>query len=270
MELISPTDSLFLLAESREHPMHVGGLQLFEPPPRQAPISFAISTKACSPMTTSSPRSQTAGRAVRRNCQRRMVVRPRHRSGVPPPPIRPALTRPRPGTSRTHVPLARRPARPAPPAVGDPSDRGTQRRPVRRLHQGSPCPRRWRDRDEADERALSPDAADHDIRVPGPPSRGRRGREVPASRLSELGSLLGSVAALGPSMLTVAPRSSFEQQLTLPFGAPKTMFNVPIGGARRTAAQSWPIKRFLAIKGPPASPLTTWCSPCARARFARI
>ena len=32
MQLISPTDSIFLMAESREHPMHVGGLQLFEPP----------------------------------------------------------------------------------------------------------------------------------------------------------------------------------------------------------------------------------------------
>jgi diacylglycerol O-acyltransferase / wax synthase len=32
MRLISPTDSMFLLGESREHPMHVGGLQLFEPP----------------------------------------------------------------------------------------------------------------------------------------------------------------------------------------------------------------------------------------------
>ena len=29
---MSPTSSLFLLAESREHPMHVGGLQLFQPP----------------------------------------------------------------------------------------------------------------------------------------------------------------------------------------------------------------------------------------------
>lgn len=28
-----PTDAIFLLGESREHPMHVGGLQLFEPPP---------------------------------------------------------------------------------------------------------------------------------------------------------------------------------------------------------------------------------------------
>ncbi len=32
MKLISPTDSMFLLTESREHPMHVGGLQLFKPP----------------------------------------------------------------------------------------------------------------------------------------------------------------------------------------------------------------------------------------------
>ncbi|TQC41321.1 wax ester/triacylglycerol synthase family O-acyltransferase, partial [Rhodococcus sp. WS4] len=29
---MAPTDSLFLLGESREHPMHVGGLALFTPP----------------------------------------------------------------------------------------------------------------------------------------------------------------------------------------------------------------------------------------------
>ena len=32
MKLISPTDSMFLLGESREHPMHVGGLGVYEPP----------------------------------------------------------------------------------------------------------------------------------------------------------------------------------------------------------------------------------------------
>ena len=31
------TDSMFLLAESREHPMHVGGLQLFTPPEDAGP-----------------------------------------------------------------------------------------------------------------------------------------------------------------------------------------------------------------------------------------
>ena len=44
MELISPTDSMFLLAESREHPMHVGGLQLFEPPEAPDRISSGRST----------------------------------------------------------------------------------------------------------------------------------------------------------------------------------------------------------------------------------
>ncbi len=29
---MSPTDSMFLLGETREHPMHVGGLVVFEPP----------------------------------------------------------------------------------------------------------------------------------------------------------------------------------------------------------------------------------------------
>ncbi|WP_219859235.1 wax ester/triacylglycerol synthase family O-acyltransferase, partial [Mycobacterium intracellulare] len=37
MEPISPTDALFLLGESREHPMHVGALQLFEPPEDAGP-----------------------------------------------------------------------------------------------------------------------------------------------------------------------------------------------------------------------------------------
>src|SRR5919197_619881 len=37
MAIMPITDSLFLLAESREHPMHVGGLQLFELPEDAGP-----------------------------------------------------------------------------------------------------------------------------------------------------------------------------------------------------------------------------------------
>ena len=32
-----PTDAIFLLGESREHPMHVGGLQLYELPEGAGP-----------------------------------------------------------------------------------------------------------------------------------------------------------------------------------------------------------------------------------------
>jgi WS/DGAT/MGAT family acyltransferase len=39
-----------------------------------------------------------------------------------------------------------------------------------------------------------------------------------------------------------------EQQLTLPFAAPRTMLNVPIGGARRCAAQSYSLDRLKNIK----------------------
>ena len=37
MELMAPADGVFLFAESREHPMHVGGLSLFEPPEGAGP-----------------------------------------------------------------------------------------------------------------------------------------------------------------------------------------------------------------------------------------
>ena len=58
--------------------------------------------------------------------------------------------------------------------------------------------------------------------------------------------------ALAPSGLSLARAALLEQQLTLPFRAPKTMFNVPIGGARRVAAQSWPLERIRAVKPRPA------------------
>jgi len=37
MSYMAPTDAMFLWAESREHPMHVGGLQLFVPPAELGP-----------------------------------------------------------------------------------------------------------------------------------------------------------------------------------------------------------------------------------------
>ncbi|MCW2831557.1 MAG: wax ester/triacylglycerol synthase family O-acyltransferase, partial [Aeromicrobium sp.] len=37
MPFMPPTDSMFLLAENRDHPMHVGGLQLFVPPDGAGP-----------------------------------------------------------------------------------------------------------------------------------------------------------------------------------------------------------------------------------------
>jgi diacylglycerol O-acyltransferase len=96
-------------------------------------------------------------------------------------------------------------------------------------------------------RSLTPDPDDRDPRMPwtlGPPKRAA----VQRSTLRSLVDIAGSVASLAPSGLSVARAALVEQQLTLPFRAPKTMFNVPIGGARRVAAQSWPLARIRDIK----------------------
>jgi hypothetical protein len=45
-EPISPTDALFLIGESREHPMHVGSLQLFAPPEDAGPHLVRESNQA--------------------------------------------------------------------------------------------------------------------------------------------------------------------------------------------------------------------------------
>jgi diacylglycerol O-acyltransferase len=99
------------------------------------------------------------------------------------------------------------------------------------------------------QRTLSPDPQDSELRVPWslPPRRRKQDAKHP-SRWATLAGMAGSVAALGPSTLSLARAALLEQQLTLPFGAPRTMFNVPIGGARRCAAQSWSLERFRNIK----------------------
>lgn len=60
MELMTPLDSLFLSAETREHPLHVGALQLFIPPADAGPtfvpdthqVSYPIPIRQCCSATT--------------------------------------------------------------------------------------------------------------------------------------------------------------------------------------------------------------------------
>ena len=59
---------------------------------------------------------------------------------------------------------------------------------------------------------------------------------------------MGSVAGLAPNTVSLARAALLEQELTLPFRAPKTMLNVRIGGARRVAAQSWALERIRNVK----------------------
>lgn len=59
MDLMMPNDSMFLFIESREHPMHVGGLSLFEPPQELVLSSSVSSPSVWLPTTNSSPCSES-------------------------------------------------------------------------------------------------------------------------------------------------------------------------------------------------------------------
>jgi diacylglycerol O-acyltransferase / wax synthase len=96
------------------------------------------------------------------------------------------------------------------------------------------------------QRALSTDPNDSQLQAIW--SLPRRRHAAGRSRWQTLWQMAESVAAFGPSTWSLARAALVEQQLTLPFAAPRTMFNVRIGGARRCAAQSWSLDRIRRIK----------------------
>ena len=57
----------------------------------------------------------------------------------------------------------------------------------------------------------------------------------------------GEVAGFAPATARIGLRAMRESNLILPLRAPKTMLNVPVGGARRFAAQQWSLSRLRAV-----------------------
>lgn len=250
MGLISPTDSMFLLAESREHPMHVGGLQLFEPPEGAGPefirdiYSAMLTFEDVQPTFRKHPGELFGGIANLAWSFDHDIDLEYHlrRSALPSPGrVRELLEL----TSRLHGTLLdrHRPLWEAHLVEGLNDGRFAVYTKVHHsLLDGVSAMKLMR-------RSLSEDPLNSELRAPwniGPRQRTKSSQR--SSRLTALVKAAGSVAGLGPSVFTLARAALLEQQLTLPFGAPKTMFNVPIGGARRCAAQSWPIKRVVAVK----------------------
>jgi diacylglycerol O-acyltransferase len=249
MKLISPTDSMFLIGESREHPMHVAGLQLFEPPEGAGPDFIRDMYETISKNDDFQPTFRkhpgrilggisTVTWAVDDEVDIDYHLR---RSALPRPGrVRDLLEL----VSRLHGTLLdrHRPLWEASLIEGLEDGRFAVYTKIHHsLLDGVSAQRLMM-------RSMSPDPDDREIRVPwtlGPKPKRKDGDR---SALRSITDTVGSVAALAPSTLSVARAALFEQQLTLPFRAPKTMFNVPIGGARRAAAQSWPLARFRAIK----------------------
>jgi WS/DGAT/MGAT family acyltransferase len=249
VEPISPLDALFLIGESREHPMHVGSMQLFEPPEGSGPDFVRQSYDAMLACTDVQPiyRKHPAffggitnlawsfDKDVELDYHLRLSALPR------PGRVRDLLEL----VSRLHGTLLDR-HRPL-----------WEAHLVEGLHDGryvvyTKFHHSLMDGVSAQrlmQRSLTHDPADAEVRVPW--SLGRRKRRQRSNRpplVAQLAGAAGSVAALAPSTVKLARAALLEQQLTLPFRAPRTMFNVRIGGARRVAAQSWSLDRIKAVK----------------------
>ncbi|OBK29659.1 diacylglycerol O-acyltransferase [Mycobacterium asiaticum] len=249
MKLIAPADSMFLVGESREHPMHVGALQLFQPP-EGADDDFVTeayeSMLACTdvqPTFRKHPAFLGPVTNLAWSIEQEVELDYHFR--------RSAL--PRPGRVRELLELASR-------LHGSLLDR---HRPmweahlVEGLNDGRYAVYTKFHHSLMDgvsalrlmQRAFTDNPDDDEVRVPWelkPRHRPDSGKG--SSPLDALTSAVGSAAALGPSTLNLARAALLEQQLTFPFRAPKTMFNVRIGGARRIAAQSWSLDRLKAVK----------------------
>lgn len=57
----------------------------------------------------------------------------------------------------------------------------------------------------------------------------------------------GDLVGLAPTLIRMAERSLREARATMPLQAPRSIFNVGITGARRFAAQSWSLERIKAV-----------------------
>jgi diacylglycerol O-acyltransferase / wax synthase len=250
MDLMSPTDSVFLLTESREHPMHVGGLQLFKPPEGAGPefvreaADALVANRELQPTFRKRPAWVVGGLAnvawayddaddvdIDYHLRRSALASPGR--------VRELLEL----TSRLHSSLLDR-HRPLWEAYFVEGLNDGRFALYSKFHHslidGVSALKLM-------QRTLSTDADDPELRAIW--SLPRRHRDsADRSRWQTLRQLAGSVAAIGPSTWSVARAALVEQQLTLPFAAPRTMLNVRIGGARRAAAQSWSLDRIKSIK----------------------
>lgn len=250
------TESMFLLAESREHPMHVGGLQLFEPPEggtddlgqqmfevfqSQTDVHKLFRKRPASPVGIMGTVRWSYDSDVDFEYHIRRTVLPR------PGRVRELLRY----VSANHGALLDR------------------HRPMWEIHlieglaDGRVALYTKIHHSLVDgvsalkllEKTLSfdPDARsgrapwDPELFVKRPKSDSDADREVSRNILSQGWKVAGELAGFAPASAKVGLRAVRDHNLMLPLQAPRTMFNVPVGGARRFAAEQWSATRLKAV-----------------------
>jgi diacylglycerol O-acyltransferase len=251
MELMAPTDSVFLLAESREHPMHVGGLTLFEPPEGAGPefvrefTDAMVANDEFQPTFRKRPAKIMGGVAPLAwayddNADIDVDYHIRRSALASPGRVRELLEL----TSRLHTGLLdrHRPLWELYVVEGLSDGRFAMYSKMHHaLIDGISAMKLM-------QRTLSVDSDDPEVRAMWNLPRRPAPKSGRSSPLDSLVNSAKSVAGLAPSTVKLARAALFEQQLTLPMAAPHTMFNVKIGGARRCAAQSYSADRVMKVK----------------------
>lgn len=250
MALMPVTDSVFLFAESREHPMHVGGLQLFRKPEgadeeylrnlredllKKNEIDPSFRRHPARPVNTAGYLAWTEDANVDLDYHFRHSALPR------PGRVRELLEL----ASRWHSILLdrHRPLWEIHLVEGMQDGRFAMFSKIHHaLMDGVSALRHLQS-------TLTPDPYDLECPPQWAPRREQNsgGPHHGRSLLHAACESVEQLAALAPAMLKVANEAFREHALTLPMQAPKTMLNVPIGGARRIAAQSWPLERVRKI-----------------------
>ena len=251
MSFMPPTDSMFLLAESREHPMHVGGLQLFEPPQGSGPefardlIESFRSTDNISPTFRQRPKDPVGSLGSTWWTMDETIDFDYHirHSAVPNPGrIRELLQL----TSRWHGSLLdrHRPLWEAHIVEGLTDGRIAVYSKIHHAMVDGVSALKLM------QRSLSEDPAFTDCLPPWAvhPTSGKK-RDDTAGGSSPLGAIrsglgiAGDVAGIAPASFKIVNQILRQGDITLP-RAPKTILNGTVGGARRFAAQSWEIDRI--------------------------
>jgi WS/DGAT/MGAT family acyltransferase len=248
MSFMPPTDSMFLLAESREHPMHVGGLQLFELPDDAGPdfvrelMETFRGTDNISPTFRKRPAEPVSSLGNTWWSLDDTIDYDHHirHSAVPQPGrIRELLQL----TSRWHGSLLdrHRPLWEAHVVEGLEDGRIAVYSKIHHaLVDGVAAIRLMK-------RSLSEDPDARDCVPPWalPPrkSSGDGGGFDPMGFLRGLGGAAGEAVGLLPASTKIVSQILRDGDITLP-SAPRTILNGRVGGARRFAAQSWEIERL--------------------------
>lgn len=255
MAIMPVTDSMFLLAEAREHPMHVGGLQLFDLPDGAGPDYVSdlhrqlLEIVDVRPLFRRRPRGPVGvlGQFSWANDDQLDVEYHVRHSGLPRPGrVRELLEL----TSRLHGTLLDR-HRPLWEFTIIEGLQGNRFATYSKIHHalldGVSALRLLQS-------TLSEDPDDRGVRPPWSPpvrtdvfDRPNRRDAADADPFAAVSAFVKDVAGLGSAAARMVNEAFREQSATLAFQAPKSMFNVPITGARRFAAQGWPLERIKAV-----------------------